>query len=105
MSFTIVLNINEGDETTIPTNLFCKVYDNGTLIHTTGKVSDDPNVSYQSGQITIVQVPETPTPNLITVTLIDEAQNESKQSNYIDLGNPLFYASGFYESGFYENAS
>jgi hypothetical protein len=105
MALTIVININNGDETTSPTNLFCKVYDNGTLIHTTGKVSDDPNVSYQSGEITIVQVPSTSTPNLITVSIIDEAQNESDESNYIDLGSPLFYASGFYDAGFYANAS
>jgi hypothetical protein len=104
-TFTLVANLNLGDETTSDENLVFRIYDNGTLIHTTGSAATDPNVSIQGNEVTIVQVPSTPTPNLITITAVDEAKNESEQSNYIDLGDPKFYADGFYEAGFYENAT
>ena len=104
-TFTIVANLNNGDETTAPENLIFKVYDGDVLIHTTGTATNDPKVSIQSNEVTIVEVPAPASPNFIRVTAIDEAQNESEKSNYIDLGDPLFYANGFYESGFYQNAS
>jgi hypothetical protein len=104
-TYTVVANINNGDETTAPEDLIFKVYDGDVLIHTTGSANDDPNVSIQSNEVTIVGVPAQTSPNLIRVTAIDLAHNESDKSNYIEVGVTLFYESGFYEAGFYENAS
>jgi hypothetical protein len=104
-TFTIVANINSGDETTAAENLVFKVYDRDVLIYTSGSAATDPKVSIQGNEVTLVEVPAPTSPNLIRVTAVDEAQNESEKSNYIDLGDPLFYANGFYESGFYQNAS
>ena len=104
-TYTIVGNINQGDETTDPQNLKFKVYDGDVLIHTTGTVANDPSVTLQELEVTIVGVPAQSSPNLISITAIDEAQNESNKSNYIDVGVTLFYENGFYDAGFYENAS
>ena len=102
-TFTLVASINQGDETTVPENLFFKVYDRGVLIHTTGTATDDPTVSIQSNEVIIVQIPSigNPDPKLFTVTQVDEAKNESEQSNEIIIGVSQFYEVGFYEAGFY----
>ena len=103
-TFTLVATINAGDETTTEENLFFKVYDRGVLIHTTGTSVTDPTVSIQSNEVTIVQIPSigNPDPKLFTVTQVDEAKNESDQSNEIIIGVSQFYEEGFYESGFYQ---
>jgi len=103
-TFTIVANINNGDETTANENLFFKIYDRGVLIHTTGTVAEDPTVTLQSNEVTIVQIPSQgdPDPKLFTVTQVDEARNESAESNEVIVGISQFYEDGFYEAGFYE---
>ena len=102
-AFTLVATINQGDETTSEENLFFKVYDRGTLIHTTGTSVNDSTVSIQSNEVTIVQIPSigNPDPKLFTVTQVDEAKNESAESNEIIIGVSEFYEVGFYEPGFY----
>lgn len=102
-TFTLVANINQGDETTSNENLFFKIYDRGVLIHTTGTVADDLTVTLEGTEVTIVQIPSAgdPDPKIITVTQVDAAKNESAKSNEVIIGVSLFYESGFYEAGFY----
>lgn len=102
-TFTLVATINLGDETTSSDNLFFKVYDRGELIHTTGTSNNDPNVSIQSNEVTIVLIPSQgdPDPKIFTVAQVDEANNESDKSNEVIIGVSEFYEVGFYEAGFY----
>ena len=103
-TFTLVANINLGDETTVPSNLFFKIYNSDVLYHTTGKVSEDANVTLVGDVVTIVNIPQTGFENFhLKVTQVDEAQNEGGKSNEISVGPVLsFYEEGFYESGFYQ---
>ena len=103
-TFTLVANINLGDETTVPNNLFFKIYSDDKLYYTTGKASEDADVTIVGDVVTIVNIPITGFENFkLKVTQVDEAQNEGSKSNEITVGPVLsFYEEGFYESGFYQ---
>lgn len=102
-SFTIVADINQGDETTASENLIFRIYNNGTLYHTTGTAANDSDVTIVGTTVTITNVPVSGFESYnITVTAIDEAKNESGESNEISVGVLSFYEAGFYEAGFYQ---
>ena len=102
-TFTIVADINQGDETTASENLVFKVYNDGVLYYTTGTATNDSDVTIVGTTVTITNVPVSGFETFnITVTAIDEAKNESGVSNELTVGVISFYAEGFYEPGFYQ---
>ena len=81
-TFTVTANVELGDDVTASTNLFFKIYNNGILYHTTGTSVDDADVTLVGDVVTIVNVPiEGSATYAFTITQIDEANNESDESN------------------------
>ena len=80
---TITVNLNGGDETTLDTDLTYKVYGSAdgytTAIATLGSATSDPNVSVAAGVATLFC--DVGTETTFKVTTIDEALNESEQSD------------------------
>lgn len=89
MSLQIRADINGGDAVTSKENLFFRVYNGNTLIHTTGQVNADGDVSYDTAagkedEVIINNIPSSPSTTYnISVAAVDEAGNEATKSNVI----------------------
>ena len=74
-----------GDNQTADENLIFRIYDDGSLIDTTGSATNDPNVTLDGSDIEITLNLSDATSYLISVAEVDEAGNEGPRSNEINI--------------------